>query len=120
METKWIDNISKISGVTAVLMVDHDGLIVTQAGTASQWVAPHSALLVKKLIEQVGINKMGEWHWTQCETEDIVVSIANVDVGILVLVMRPDANLGLVRIEARNIRNAIQKTFTKPFSPESQ
>lgn len=116
MEAKWLDDISKISGVTAAFLVDHDGLIVSQAGMASQWIAPHSALLVTKLIDEVGLGKMGKWHWTQCETDDIILSIASVEIGILVLVMRPDANLGMVRIEARNIKNALQKTFIKPFS----
>jgi predicted regulator of Ras-like GTPase activity (Roadblock/LC7/MglB family) len=112
MDIKWIDRVAAIYGVTSVLLVDRDGLIIAQAGSASEVIAPHSALMVQRLIEKVGLETIDRWLWTQCETNDMIISVANVDVGILVLTMRLDANLGLVRLEARNIRSSLKDRFS--------
>lgn len=111
MEAKWIENIALIHGIKTAILVDHDGLVVAKAGEASDWVAPHSALMVKRLITEIGAETIRDWLWTQCDTEEFILSLVNVDVGILVLIMEPDANLGLVQVEAGNVRHAIKQTF---------
>ncbi len=115
MDMKWIDKIVEIHGVTAALLVDHDGLIIAQAGTVSDMVAPQSALFVKRLIGNIGLDTVSKWEWTQFETNDMVLSIANVEVGILVLVMEPDANLGKVRLEAKKVKEELKRTFSEDF-----
>ncbi len=120
MDVKWINKLAKIYGVNGVMLVDRDGLVVAQAGEVSEQVAPHSALMVKKLIDNVGVDTVEEWQWTQCETDDLILSVANMSLGILVLVMEPDANLGLVRLEARNIRRTLQETFKRPFTTKGR
>ena len=112
MDIKWIDKLAGIYGVTSVLLVDRDGLVVAQAGVASEIIAPHSALMVQKLIDKIGLETIDSWLWTQCETDKMIISIANVDIGILVITMQLDANLGLVRMEARNIRSSLQDKFS--------
>ncbi len=117
MDMKWIDKLARIFGVTSALLVDHDGLVIAESGNADDAVAPHSALMVKKLIDSVGLETVSDWIWTQCETDTLVIGIANVDVGILVILMEPDANLGLVRLEARNIRRNLQSEFSASLFP---
>jgi predicted regulator of Ras-like GTPase activity (Roadblock/LC7/MglB family) len=116
MDIKWMDRISGIYGVTSALLVDRDGLVIAGSGSASEVIAPHSALMVQNLIDKIGIETIDKWLWTQCETSEMIISIANVDVGVLVLTMKPDANLGLVRMEARNIRSSLQDKFTTPVA----
>ncbi len=117
MDMKWIDKLARIYGVDSALLVDHDGLVIAESGSVEATVAPHSALMVKKLIDSVGIQTVSDWIWTQCETETLVIGIANVDIGILVILMEPDANLGLVRLEARNIRRSLQTEFSASLFP---
>ena len=112
IDIRWIDRIAAIYGVSSVLLVDRDGLVIAQAGSASEVIAPHSALMVQKLIDKIGLETIDSWIWTQCETDNMIISIANVDVGILVLTMQPDANLGLVRLEAGSIRRSLKDKFT--------
>jgi predicted regulator of Ras-like GTPase activity (Roadblock/LC7/MglB family) len=111
MDIKWIDRIAGIYGVTSVLLVDRDGLVVAQSGASSEEVAPHSALMVQRLIDKIGLATIDRWLWTQCEAAEMVISIANVEIGILILTMRPDANLGLVRLEAQKIRSSLRDKF---------
>ncbi|MBD3165992.1 hypothetical protein GF324_05305 [bacterium] len=113
MDIKWVDKLARIYGVNGALLVDKDGLIIADAGDTSEQVAPHSALMVKKLISRIGLQAFEEWEWTQCESEGMVIAIANMDIGILVLVMDADANLGLVRIEARRIRRTLREEFKR-------
>lgn len=112
MDTRWIDRISGIYGVTSAILVDRDGLVIAQAGSASEKIAPHSALMVQNLIAKIGVDTFEKWLWTQCETNDLIISIANVDVGIMVLTMRKDANLGLVRLETKNLRSSLHDRFS--------
>ncbi len=112
MEIKWIDNISAIRGVNSAILVDFDGIVVAEAGKMSDWIPPLSALMVKKLIDEVGADTFGEWLWTQCDTENVIISLVNVGIGILIVFMKPDANIGLVQIEARNVKQAIKETFS--------
>lgn len=111
MNMKWVDALAEIHGVTSVILVDRDGLVFSQAGEASEKVAPHSALMVKKLLDKVGVEMVESWIWTQCETETLIIGIANLDIGILVLLMEPDANIGMVRLEARNLRKMFRNKF---------
>ncbi len=117
MDIKWIDKLSQIFGVVSVMLVDRDGLVVAEAGRSSERIAPHSALMVKKLIDKIGLKTVEEWIWTQCETETFIIGIANVDIGIVVLVMEQDCNLGLVRLEVRNIRRKLSDTFINALGP---
>ncbi len=116
MDVKWLNRIAEIYGIKSALIVDRDGLVVAEAGEASDLVAPHSALMVKKLIERIGVQTMEDWFWTQCETPDTVISISNVEIGVLVLLMQPDTNLSLVRMEAGNIRNTLKQEFQRPLA----
>lgn len=121
MDVKWINKLDRIYGVESVLLVDRDGLVIAEAGDSSERIAPHSAMMVKKLIERVGVETVEEWLWTQCETDDMIISVANMGLGILVLVMESDANLGLVRMEARNIRRTLEETFGRsPFATKGR
>ncbi|MDP8208109.1 MAG: hypothetical protein P9L92_15700 [Candidatus Electryonea clarkiae] len=112
IDMKWVDKLSEIYGVTSVILVDRDGLVITQAGEALDEVAPHSALMVKKLLTRIGVKVVANWIWTQCETESVIIGIANLDIGILVLLMEPDANIGMVRLEARNLRSQLRDEFS--------
>lgn len=113
--SEWVEQIANIYGVDSSQIVDLDGLVVAQAGMASDRVAPHSVLLVKRLIEQIGVNTMDDWLWTQCETEGVIIAICFVYIGILVLVMQPDANISKVRIEADKLRRTLRGEFRGPF-----
>lgn len=115
MNMQWINSIAEIYGVTAALLVDHDGIVIAQAGDVSDTMAPHSTLLVQKLIKNIGLETVNKWNWTQCETNDMVYGIANVDVGILVIVMKNDANLGMVRLHARAVRQDLKMIFSDSF-----
>lgn len=112
MDVKWIDNISTIRGVKSAILVDFDGIVVAESGKMSDWVPPLSALMVKKLVDQVGAETFGEWLWTQCDTENVIISLVNVGIGILIVFMETNANIGLVQIEARNVKQAIKETFS--------
>ncbi len=118
MNLQWIDSLADIFGVTAVLLVDHDGIVIAQAGDVSGTMAPHSTLLVQKLIKNIGLETVNRWKWTQCETSDVVYGIANVNIGILVIVMKADANLGMVRLQARAIKEDLKKIFTENFGEQ--
>ncbi len=115
MKNEWMDRIARIYGVDCSIIVDKDGLVVAQAGEASDRIAPHSAMMVTQLMDKVGVSAMDDWGWTQCETEEVIIAISYVYVGILVMVMRPDANLTRVRIEAENLRQTLKKEFIGPF-----
>ncbi|MFC2170583.1 hypothetical protein ACFLQJ_01240 [Calditrichota bacterium] len=112
MDMKWVGKLAKIYGVTSVILVDRDGLVISQAGEALDKVAPHSALMVRKLLNRIGVKIIENWLWTQCETDQTIIGIANLDIGILVLIMEPDANLGEVRLEARKLRGELRDQFS--------
>ncbi|MDP8241261.1 MAG: hypothetical protein P9X24_19405 [Candidatus Hatepunaea meridiana] len=115
MRSDWLDKITTIYGVECSLIVDKDGLVVSQAGSAPERIAPHSALMVKQLMEKIGVDTMDYWEWTQCETENAVISISYVYIGIMVIIMRPDANISKVRIEANRLRKSLSEKFKKLF-----
>ncbi len=119
MTVSWIDNLTSIEGVNGALIVDADGLIIHEGGDASAELAPHSALMVKNLIDKIGIKTLDGWQWTQCRTGDLVLAVCNVYVGILVLVMSPDIDLGKVRKEAMSVRNTLLGKFRPPYTSES-
>ncbi|HHE46469.1 MAG TPA: roadblock/LC7 domain-containing protein [Bacteroidetes bacterium] len=115
MRKEWMDKIASIYGVDYAYIVDRDGLVIAQAGEASDRIAPHSALMVTQLIDKIGVRALDDWGWTQCETEEVIIAFSYVYIGILVLVMHPDANLTKVRIEAENLRQTLKKEFVGPF-----
>ncbi len=115
MRSDWVDRIAFIYGVDCSLIVDGDGLVVSMAGSASDKIAPHTARLVRQLMEKVGVKALDEWNWIQCETEKIIIGITYVYVGVLVLVMQSDANISKVQIEADNLRRDLRKQFKGPF-----
>ena len=115
MKVKWLEKFAGIYGVKGALLVDHDGLVVAQTGDVSDQVAPRSALMVKRLVERIGSKIMEDWLWTQCETPNLIISISNVDIGILVLLMQPDSNLSRVRLEAMELR----RTLGEEFGPQA-
>lgn len=115
MSDEWVEKINSIHGVDCSLIVDRDGLIISKAGSTSDQIAPHSALMVMQLMEKIGVQTMDEWRWTQCETEDLIIAVSYVYVGILVIVMRTDANLSKVRLETENLRGRMNRLFKGPF-----
>jgi predicted regulator of Ras-like GTPase activity (Roadblock/LC7/MglB family) len=115
IKNEWMDRIASIYGVDCALIVDKDGLVICQAGEASERIAPHSALMVTQLMDKIGVRALDEWGWTQCGTEEVIIALSYVYVGILVMVMRTDANLTKVRIEAENLRHKLKKEFVGPF-----
>lgn len=115
MEVDWIKKLADIYGVESAMIVDRDGLVVAKAGLASDRLAPHSALLVTRLIDQIGLKNIDEWQWAQCETAELTISFTNVYVGILIIVMKKDVNLSMVRLEAGKIRRAMKEKFKGPF-----
>jgi len=116
MQVEWVERINDIYGVDCALIVDLDGLVISEAGKASAQIAPHSALMVVQLMEKIGVDTMDEWRWTQCETDDIIIVVSYVYIGILVVMMQPDTNLSKVRIETVNLRRILSKKFKRPFA----
>ena len=45
MDMSWMDDLARIHGVVSIMLVDKDGLVVAQAGRASDRIAPHTALM---------------------------------------------------------------------------
>ena len=115
VKNEWMDKIASIYGVDCALIVDKDGLVICQAGEASERIAPHSAILVTQLMDKIGVQALDDWGWTQCETEEVIIALSYVYVGILVMVMKTDANITKVRIEADNLRHKLKKEFVGPF-----
>jgi len=115
IKSEWMNKIAAIYGVDCALIVDKDGLVICQAGEASERIAPHSAMMVAQLMDKIGVRALDEWGWTQSETEEVIIALSYVYVGILVMVMKPDANLTKVRIEADNLRHRLKKEFVVPF-----
>ena len=116
MNDEWVNKINDIYGVDCALIVDHDGLVISKSGKASAQIAPHSALMVTQLMEKIGVDTMNDWHWTQCETENTIIAVSYVYIGILIVVMRTDTNLSKVRIETANLRRTLSKKFKGPFA----
>jgi len=116
MQGEWVERINGIYGVDCVLIVDRDGLVISKAGRASAQIAPHSALMVMQLMDKIGVETMDDWRWTQCETEDIIIAVSYVYIGILVVVMQPETNLSKVRIETANLRRTLSRKFKGPFA----
>ena len=115
LKNEWMEKIAAIYGVDCTLIVDKDGLVICQSGEASERIAPHSAIMVTQLMDKIGVRALDEWGWTQCETEEVIIALSYVYVGILVMVMKPDANITKVRLEADSLRQRLKKEFVGPF-----
>ena len=120
MKDEWINNIARIHGVDCSLIVDEDGLVISKTGNASEKLAPLTTLLVKRLMEEIGLKSMDEWKLTLCETESVIIGISYVYIGVLVLVMRTDANLSLIGIEVDKLRQKLKDTFKGPFVTDTE
>lgn len=100
-----LDRLSRVAGVRGAMLVDSQAgvpIIAEMAeGVAGPAVAAMAASLVKRSVKATAAAKFGGLRTIQLEAADGHLIIANHGEIIAVAVTRPDAQLGLVRMEIR-------------------
>lgn len=108
-----LDRLSRVAGVRGAMLVDsHAGVpIVAEMaeGVSGAAVAAMAASLVKRSAKAANAAKFGALQTIQLEADDGHLIVANQGEIIAVAVTRPDAQLGLVRVEIRNAVEALSQ-----------
>ena len=110
MKSKWIKHLSRISGLDSAVLVDDEGLVISSvvaADDGAELTASLAALMLDKITRKLGSQLLKDWIWTECETDDSVIMIKNMGIGILVLKAKPSADSTLIRTETSKIYQEI-------------
>ena len=106
-----LDRLSRVAGVRGAMLVDAQAGVQIVAemaeGIAAPAVAAMAASLVKRASKATTAAKFGALRTIQLEAADGHVIVANHGDIVAVAVTRPDAQLGLVRVEIRNAVEAL-------------
>ena len=106
-----LDRLSRVAGVRGAMIVDAQAGVPIVAemaeGVAGGAVAAMAASLVKRSAKASATAKFGELRAIQLEAADGHLIIARHGEMIAVAVTRPDAQLGLVRVEVRTAVEAL-------------
>jgi predicted regulator of Ras-like GTPase activity (Roadblock/LC7/MglB family) len=98
-----LHSLMRLRGVTAVMLVDeHEGMIidaVLQVGQIGDHVAALAASLYRKARLSAGAAGLGQVSFMQLEAEQGRICAAGRDEMVVVVVVAPTANVGLVRVE---------------------
>ena len=108
-----LDRLSRVAGVRGAMLVDAQAGVPIVAeiaeGIAGSAVAAMAASLVKRAAKASQSAKFGALRTIQLEAADGNLIVANHGDIIAVAVTRPDAQLGLVRVEIRNAVEALAR-----------
>lgn len=104
--TAAVERISRVPGVRGALVVEVDAAVPVLAevseGVNATAVAALAASLFRRSAQASGSAQFGELATVVLEAEDGHVVIVNAGELILAVITEHDAQLGLVRVEARN------------------
>lgn len=108
-----LERLSRVAGVRGAMLVDSQAgvpIIAEMAeGVAGGAVAAMAASLVKRSAKATTAAKYGGVRTIQLEAAGGHLIVANHGDLIAVAVTRPDAQLGLVRVEIRNAVEALSQ-----------
>jgi predicted regulator of Ras-like GTPase activity (Roadblock/LC7/MglB family) len=108
-----LDRLSRVAGVRGAMLVDAQAGVSIVAemaeGVAGPAVAAMAASLMKRAQKATTAAKFGGLRTIQLEAADGHLIVANHGDIIAVAVTRPDAQLGLVRVEIRNAVEALSQ-----------
>ena len=108
-----LDRLSRVAGVRGAMLVDAQAGVPIVAemaeGMQGPAVAAMAASLVKRAARATASANFGGLRTIQLEGPDGHLVVANHGDIIAVAVTRPDAQLGLVRVEIRNAVEALLK-----------
>ena len=108
-----LDRLSRVAGVRGAMLVDAQAGVTIVAemaeGIAGPAVAAMAASLVKRAQKATTTAKFGALRTIQLEGADGHLLIANHGDIVAVAVTRPDAQLGLVRVEIRGALEALSQ-----------
>ncbi len=106
-----LDRLSRVAGVRGAKLVDAQAGVPIVAemaeGIAGPAVAAMAASLVKRAGKATNAAKFGALKTIQLEAAEGHVIVANHGDIVAVAVTRPDAQLGLVRVEIRSAVEAL-------------
>lgn len=101
--TSVLDSLTRLRGVRASLVVAaDDGIAIDsnlQIGQDGSRVAALAASLYRKARKSAAAAGFGQTGFMQLEAEEGRLCLLGGDEVVLVVVARPDANVGLIRVE---------------------